>query len=118
MGQYIRYIPSDDLENIRLSYSCTFLLSSYGRITFVVSSPARRFECEKEGISAGKKKLYTCVQLLQIQIQNGFHILNPRGAIFLESNLDAKSQLYHQRGLLETTVTILEERRKLYFKKH
>jgi hypothetical protein len=48
MGQYIRYIPNDDSENIRLSYSCTFVLSSYGRITFMVSSPARRFECEKK----------------------------------------------------------------------
>lgn len=49
MGQYIRYIPNDDLENIRLIYNFIFVLFSYGRMTFVVSSPVRRFECEKKG---------------------------------------------------------------------
>jgi len=31
-----------------LSYNCIFVLLSYGRMTFVVSSPVRRFECEKK----------------------------------------------------------------------
>jgi hypothetical protein len=48
MGQYIGYIPNDDLEYIQLSYNYTVYLPSYGRIMFVVCSPVRRLEYEKK----------------------------------------------------------------------
>jgi hypothetical protein len=62
MGQYIRYVPNDVLENIRLSYNCTFVLSSYGRMTFVVSCPMSRTECDKKRNEFQQEKtLYSCV---------------------------------------------------------
>jgi hypothetical protein len=120
MGEYIRYIPNDDLEN-RLSYKCTFVLSSNGRITFVVGSPVRRFKCEKEGISAGGGERENTVFLCIITSNSNTEWISypkTRGATLLASNLDTRRQLHHQKRLLETTVTTFEETRKLYFKKH
>jgi hypothetical protein len=54
-------MPNGDLENIRLSYNCIFVLSSNGRMTLLVSCPVRRFEYEKKGISAEKNTVLLCI---------------------------------------------------------